>query len=107
MTILKNNSNCKPVGHPVDRVIVEHDRVAVRGERDVELDAPGAVPRAQPHRLEAVLGRVQPGGPVGDAAHVVPRAGPDGRGLLVDGGPVEIPGVAPENGQGGYGVGSR
>ena len=62
----------EPVGQPVDGVVMEHDSMALRGERDVELDAPGAVPGAQSQRLEAVLGRVQSGGPVGDAAHVVP-----------------------------------
>ena len=51
------------VSHTVDGVVVEDDRVAVRGERHVELYAARAVPGAQPHRFEAVLGRVQPGGP--------------------------------------------
>ena len=47
--------------------------------------------------------------PVGDAAHVVRRAGPcpRGRGLLVDGGPVEVPGIAAENREGGRRVGRR
>ena len=99
---------CEPLGQPVDGVVVEDDGVAVRREGDVELDAPRAVPGAQPHRLEAVLGRVEPGGAVGDPAHVVPRAGRGaGGGLLVDGGPVEVAGVAAEDGQGGYRVGRR
>ena len=38
-------------GHPVDKVVVEGDGLAVRREADVELDHPGAIFGGQPDCL--------------------------------------------------------
>ncbi len=66
---------------------MEHHGHSVAGEGDVELDARGPVLPGQPEGGEGVLGRVQPGRPVGHAPQGEAVAVVGGRlGLLVGGG---------------------